>query len=140
VRMMPEERNAKLFEALHGLGRGFAQQGQLKSDLLPLFIPLQVDDRLSQTGLWVFILGILVYFVTWLPLILSPDSGWSTSAVGLLAPRLTPLLPFLGIAVIGHNWPYGGHFQPIHPFLHLAWDTEFKAQCLKRLSTLSAIP
>jgi multimeric flavodoxin WrbA len=35
VRMMPEERNAKLFQALQGLGKGFAQTGQLNPDLLP---------------------------------------------------------------------------------------------------------
>lgn len=37
---------------------------------------------------------------------LAPSSAWSNSAIGLLAPRLTPLLPFLGIALIGHAWPY----------------------------------
>ncbi len=35
VRMMPNEQNAKLFEALQGLGKGFAQTGQLNPDLLP---------------------------------------------------------------------------------------------------------
>ena len=33
VRMMPEKRNASLFSALQGLGRGFAQNGGLDSDL-----------------------------------------------------------------------------------------------------------
>ncbi len=36
VRMMPAERNAPLFEALQGLGRDFAQTGQLNLDLLPV--------------------------------------------------------------------------------------------------------
>jgi NAD(P)H-dependent FMN reductase len=34
VRMMPDERNAKLFEALQGLGNGLAQTGNLKPELL----------------------------------------------------------------------------------------------------------
>ena len=34
VRMMPDESNAKLFAALQGLGRGFAQYGQLDPNLL----------------------------------------------------------------------------------------------------------
>jgi NAD(P)H-dependent FMN reductase len=34
VRMMPEDRNAKLFEALQGLGRSLAQKGQLGPELL----------------------------------------------------------------------------------------------------------
>jgi multimeric flavodoxin WrbA len=36
VRMVPEERNAGLFDALQGLGSGFAQTGQLHPDLLPV--------------------------------------------------------------------------------------------------------
>jgi hypothetical protein len=36
VRMMPEKANAKLFEALKGLGRGFARTGQLTPELLPV--------------------------------------------------------------------------------------------------------
>lgn len=34
VRMMPEKRNVSLFSALQGLGRGFAQNGGLDTDLL----------------------------------------------------------------------------------------------------------
>jgi len=75
--------------------------------ILPLLIPLVLNDRLSKIGLALYIAGTLIYFVSWLPLLLSPHSSWSTSAAGLLAPRLTPLLPFLGIAMIGHNWIYG---------------------------------
>jgi hypothetical protein len=34
VRIMPEERNADLFKALQGLGRGFSRDGKLDPDLL----------------------------------------------------------------------------------------------------------
>jgi hypothetical protein len=73
----------------------------------PLLLPLRVQDAVSKTGLSLYLIGALVYFMTWIPLIWMPDSIWSQSAVGLLAPRLTPLLPFLGIALIGHSMPYG---------------------------------
>lgn len=36
VRMMPDDKNAPLFEALHGLGSSFAITGQLDPDLLPV--------------------------------------------------------------------------------------------------------
>jgi multimeric flavodoxin WrbA len=36
VRMMPDHMNAELFEALQGLGKGFAQTGGLNIDLLPI--------------------------------------------------------------------------------------------------------
>jgi hypothetical protein len=74
--------------------------------LLPMFIPLQLNERPSKTGLLIYIAGTLVYFASWLPLLLAPHSSWSTSVVGLLAPRLTPLIPFLGIALIGRSVSY----------------------------------
>jgi hypothetical protein len=61
---------------------------------------------MSKTGLAVYIIGTLIYFASWLPLIWMPDSAWSQSAAGLLAPRLTPLLSFLGITLIGHSAAY----------------------------------
>jgi hypothetical protein len=52
-------------------------------------------------------LGTLVYFATWLPLLSAPASAWSNSTPGLLAVRLTPYLSFLGIAILGYSWVYG---------------------------------
>ncbi|HTX91665.1 MAG TPA: hypothetical protein VMC09_10655 [Anaerolineales bacterium] len=77
---------------------------------LPLLLPLPRSANWQfalRTGLVVYILGTLVYFASWLPLILIPDSAWSASPAGLLAPRLTPFLSFLGIALLGQSWPYG---------------------------------
>jgi hypothetical protein len=74
---------------------------------LPLLLPLQLREPLSKTGLAIYIVGTLIYFASWMPFLLAPDSTWSNSTLGLLAPRLTPLLCFLGIALIGHSWPYG---------------------------------
>jgi len=85
--------------------------------ILSLFISLQVVDRVSKTGFFVYLTGILVYFASWLPLILAPQAGWSTSSAGLLAPRLTPLIPFMGITLIGNSWFYAG-LSSIFLFLH----------------------
>jgi hypothetical protein len=74
--------------------------------VFPLLLPLRLQDAVSKTGLITYLIGTLLYFITWIPLIWMPDSLWSQSAVGLLAPRLTPLLPFLGIALIGQSMPY----------------------------------
>lgn len=56
--------------------------------ILPLFIPLKLDDRWSKAGLLLYLAGTLIYFASWLPLLLAPQSSWSISPVGLLAPRL----------------------------------------------------
>jgi hypothetical protein len=79
---------------------------------LPLLLPLpsgaEWQSGRAQVGLAVYILGTLVYFATWLPLLFAPASAWSNHPAGLLAPRLTPYLPFLGIALLGGSWLYGG--------------------------------
>lgn len=78
---------------------------------LPLLIPLRSANwqfALQKSGWIVYIAGTLVYFASWLPLIWAPGSAWSDSPAGLLAPRLTPYLSFLGIALIGGSWPYAG--------------------------------
>ncbi|MFH2102643.1 MAG: hypothetical protein ABIJ39_04725 [Chloroflexota bacterium] len=74
---------------------------------LPLLLPLPVKDTWSKAGLIVYIARTLVYFASWLPLLLAPGSAWSNSTLGLLAPRLTPFLSLLGIALTGGAWPYG---------------------------------
>jgi hypothetical protein len=73
---------------------------------LPLWMPLQVKDDLSKTGLIFYLAGTLIYFASWIPLILAPGSYWSQGAIGLLAPRITPFLIFFGIALIGHPLTY----------------------------------
>lgn len=75
--------------------------------VLPLLLPLQLKDITSKAGLWIYIIGTLIYFASWLPFLIAPQSAWTNSPVGLLAPRLTPFLAFLGVAIIGHSWPYG---------------------------------
>lgn len=75
--------------------------------LLPLLLPMQINNVTSKAGVWIYIFGTLIYFATWLPFLLAPHSAWSNSPVGLLAPRLTPFLAFLGVALIGHSWLYG---------------------------------
>jgi len=74
---------------------------------MPLFLPLDFKGGWNKTGLAVYGLGVLIYFTSWLPLLLVPASAWSQSAAGLLAPRLTPLLSFVGIALVCNAWPYG---------------------------------
>jgi hypothetical protein len=85
--------------------------GRIVVFALPLLVPLpraaDCQSVQQKAGLAIYILGTLVYFASWLPLLLAPASAWSNSPLGLLAPRLTPFLSFLGIALLARNWPYG---------------------------------
>lgn len=73
----------------------------------PLFLPLQWNDMLSQFGIIIYIAGLLFYLFTWVPLLYYPDTIWSKSAAGLLAPAVTPMFWLIGITIIGKSWPYG---------------------------------
>jgi len=72
----------------------------------PLLLPLQANSAASRVGSLVYVLGLLVYCGSWIPLLRRPDAKWSQSATGLLAPYLTPLLIFAGIALIGNSELY----------------------------------
>jgi hypothetical protein len=43
-------------------------------------------------ALVLFTAGTLVYFASWVILMVAPGSSWSTSALGFVAPAHTPLL------------------------------------------------
>jgi hypothetical protein len=73
---------------------------------LPLLLPLQWGEPWSIAGLVVYLMGTLVYFASWRPLLQTPTST-RIGVIALFAPRLTPFLSFLGIALIAHSWLYG---------------------------------
>ncbi len=74
------------------------------------FIPLNFPASFKRKGFYVYLLGLLLYFVSWILLIYLPDSNWSTSLLGFMAPAYTPLLWLVGIGLIGEsfyfNLPY----------------------------------
>ena len=76
--------------------------------VLPLFLPMKWDTAQNKIGWVVYGVGVLLYFATWIPLMMEPDSAWSNSLLGFTAPASTPLLWLLGIGLIGGCWPYVG--------------------------------
>ena len=72
----------------------------------PILLPLQWTDQLSKVGIALYIVGTLIYFSSWLPVIYLPDARWSISTLGVLAPYFTPLIFFVGIGLIGHSWVF----------------------------------
>jgi len=74
---------------------------------LPLLMPLRVESAMQRRALCLICAGSLIYFASWLPLMLAPAAGWSRSAAGFLAPAYTPLLWLGGLALLGrqvHGW------------------------------------
>ncbi len=69
--------------------------------LLPLVMRLRAVTPAEKAGFILYGFGTLVYFAAWGALILSPQSPWSRSAAGFMAPAYTPAFFLLGISLIG---------------------------------------
>ena len=74
--------------------------------VLPLLMPLRWDTAQSKIGIVVYAMGLLIYFASWVPLMVAPESAWSNSLFGFLAPAYTPLIWLIGVGLIGGWWPY----------------------------------
>jgi len=70
---------------------------------LPLVMTFSLKTKRQKIGFTLFLLGILLYFSSWIALILYPQIQWSRSLMGLLAPAYTTLLWLIGISLIGNK-------------------------------------
>ncbi len=72
----------------------------------PLLFALEVKEARARVGVVAFVIGSVIYSLSWLPLMLAPESAWSQSVVGVLSPAITPIVWLMGIALIGNSWLY----------------------------------
>ncbi len=76
----------------------------------PLIMRLGLSSQQQRTGLVVYVAGLLLYGSSWLVQIWAPESPWSRSAAGFLAPAYTPAIWLVGIGMVGEHsfieWPY----------------------------------
>jgi hypothetical protein len=77
--------------------------------VLLIAVPALIPLRWRPLGVTVYAAGLAVYLASWLALIGWPDSAWSTSAAGLLAPAYTPIVWAVGIGLIDR--PRVGHHR-----------------------------
>lgn len=79
---------------------------------MPFLMPLRVDGKKGRGWLLVFAIGMVLYGASWMLLILAPDSAWSRSGVGFLAPAYTPALWLGGLARLGKRMYWGNWYRP----------------------------
>ncbi len=72
-------------------------------NVLPVFMPLRISTKRQRTGLVVYIIGVLTYFLAWVFMVYFPQSTWSTSLIGSTATAWTSLLWLIGIGLIGDS-------------------------------------
>lgn len=81
--------------------------------ILPVLMPLRIETQSQRLGLWLYIAGTAIYFISWLAQMYFPDSAWSLSVWGFLAPAYTPLIWLTGIGLIGSTLYF--------PFPYRSW-------------------
>ena len=68
--------------------------------ILPILMITVVDGAFNKFGACVYVVGLLIYFSTWVFVIYYPDSSWSMSGIGFMAPAYSSLFWLLGIALL----------------------------------------
>ena len=69
--------------------------------VVPFLMPLEVATVGQRRGVLLFVVGTMVYFLSWMPLMIVPQSPWSTSWLGFVAPAYTPLVWLTGLGLLG---------------------------------------
>jgi hypothetical protein len=67
------------------------------------FMPLKIISNKQKNGLLLYVAGTLLYFAAWIILMYFPNTAWSNSVLGLLAPAYTPLVWLIGIGFSGDS-------------------------------------
>ena len=71
--------------------------------VLSFLMPLDVATGAQRRGLLLFAVGTMFYVLAWVPLMIAPQSGWSTSWLGFVAPAYTPIVWLTGLGLVGRR-------------------------------------
>jgi hypothetical protein len=82
--------------------------------VMPLFFSISTTTRTQKQGVVWYGMGTAVYFCSWLPHFFIPESAWSHSWLGFMAPACTPLLWLIGIGLLGDRFHFPQRYRPIY--------------------------
>lgn len=68
---------------------------------LPTIMIFSLKTRSQKIGFGIYLIGTLIYFLSWIAMICYPQSAWATSQIGFMAPAYTTIIWFVGIGLIG---------------------------------------
>lgn len=72
--------------------------------VLAALMPLSIRTKIQQTGWIIYLTGLILYCLSWLPLVYQPENTWRVHVISFLAPAYTPLLWLTGIGLIGYRF------------------------------------
>ncbi len=68
--------------------------------IMPFFIKMNYSSSSGRIGMVVFVLGVLIYFISWILIIKFPGSWWFKSIVGFSAPAFTIIIWLIGFTLM----------------------------------------
>lgn len=71
--------------------------------VFPAIMIFSLKTRLQKTGFFIYLIGLIIYFLSWTLMIVEPGSTWGQSLIGFMAPAYTTILFFVGIGLIGNK-------------------------------------
>ena len=84
---------------------------------LPIVCILNFKSSNGKKGLFIYIGGTILYFLSWLALIFFPNSSWSTNIIGFTAPAYTPIIFLMGIALMINSYYFKIKYKKWHYIL-----------------------
>ena len=72
--------------------------------ILPLFMLININKATGKKGLIIYGVGSALYYLSWLMLMYAPNSIWSNSALGFIAPAYTPIIWLVGMSLMADSY------------------------------------
>lgn len=90
--------------------------------ILPVFMAIDLNDSNFKTGIILYSISTLIYFISWIPLVYFSDTNFSRHFLIWLAPAYTPLVVFISFSILGKSLLYG-IIGTLFIIFHLAHET-----------------
>lgn len=81
---------------------------------MPLFFSVGLSTKTQKRGLVLYLVGIALYYLSYLLLIWTPDTAWSNSLIGFTAPAYINIFWMSGLGLLGEKFyfPAGLRYRP----------------------------
>ncbi|MBI5848933.1 MAG: hypothetical protein HZB31_13495 [Nitrospirae bacterium] len=89
--------------------------GRLLVFALPMFFSIGISTKTQKRGLALYLAGVALYYLSYLALIVFPNSAWSTSMAGFVATAYTNLFWIIGLGLLGERFyfPERLRYRPV---------------------------
>ncbi|SHH21734.1 hypothetical protein [Thermosipho atlanticus] len=97
--------------------------------IVPVFMNFDVSALNLTKYIILYVIGVTIYFISWLMVIYFSNSYWSKSALGLLAPAYTSIAWLIAIGMLGNLKIYN-YLAVLFVIVH-TFSTYFKLKIAK---------